>query len=130
MTDPEVPPEGPVNGPKPGSSSEGSATAAPPTRPAFAIGFPRSAPLDGALEAFVRGDYALARKQAERLAQSATDDDIKRAARTLAERTHPDPLGVLLLALATALLLLLGGWWIAYAKPPSAHPPAVTAPRE
>jgi hypothetical protein len=99
-------------------------------RPAFAIAFPRSAPLDTAVEAFVRGDYRLARQQAERLAESATDDDIKRAARTLAERTHPDPLGVLLLALATALLVVLGGWWIAYAKPPSAHPPAATSPRE
>jgi hypothetical protein len=110
-----------VSAPDPAASAE---------RPSFATSFPRSPELDDAVEAFVRGDYHAARERADRLIASSSSDDIKRAARTLAERTHPDPLGVVLLALATALLIVLGGWWIAHAKPPSAHPPAATAPRE
>lgn len=102
---------------------------AAPGRPSFASAFPRSGDLDDAVDAFVRGDYREARLRADRIAASSTDDDIKRAARTLVERTHPDPLAVLFLTLATALLLVLGGWWIAHARPPAAHPPAA-APRE
>jgi hypothetical protein len=102
-----------------------SAAASPPT---FAKAFPRSAELDAAVAAFARGDYALARETAARLATSDAGDDVKRAARMLVARTRPDPLAVTLLALAALLLVVLSGWWIAYAKPPNDSPPAA-APR-
>ncbi len=100
----------------------------PAARPSFARAFPPSPDLDAAVAAFARGDYALAREQAERLAATSADDAVKGAARVLVQRTRPDPLAVTLLALAALLFLVLSGWWIANARPPVTSPPAV-APR-
>ena len=130
-----APAPAPAGGPRDDAPARNDATprevpATTSSRPSFAAAFPRSPELDAAVDAFVRGEYRAARERADRLAASGASADIKRAARTLAERTHPDPAAVLLLALATALLTVLGGWWIAHAKPPSAHPPAAVVPRE
>jgi hypothetical protein len=94
------------------------------SRPSFARGFPRRPELDALVEAFSRGDYARVRAEAPRLAQQSGDDDVKRAAETLVERTRPDPTAVRLLVLAAALLVLLGAWWIVNGHPPAQAPVA------
>ncbi|HEV3190446.1 MAG TPA: hypothetical protein VGY54_08110 [Polyangiaceae bacterium] len=92
-------------------------------RPSFAVDFPRSPELDALLDAFERGDYRRVRSEGPMLERSAADESIKRAARTLVERTQPDPLAVALLALAALLLVALGGWWITHSKPPALAAP-------
>jgi hypothetical protein len=96
----------------------------PPRRPSFASDFPSHAGLDALVDAFARGDYARVRKDAAKLATSDAPDEVRRAARTLAERTETDPLAIGLLALAGALLVLLTGYWIVHGKaPPEPAPP-------
>jgi hypothetical protein len=89
-------------------------------RPRFARDFPREAALDVLVEAFERGDYAQVRKAAPELEKTATDEAVKAAARTLVERTEPDPLAVRLLLLTGALLVAFTAWWIVHGKPPPA----------
>ncbi len=93
------------------------------TRPSFAADFPRAPELDALVEAFARGDYALVRKRGRELAGASADDAVKRAARTLIERTEPDRLSIGLLALAGALIVILSAWWIAHGKAPPPAPP-------
>jgi len=88
-------------------------------RPPFAVDFPRSPELDALLDAFVRGDYRRVRSEAPMLERSGAEENVKRAARILVERTKPDPLALTLLALASLLLMALGGWWIAHGSPPA-----------
>lgn len=87
-------------------------------RPSFAVGFPRSAELDALVEAFDRGDYARVRADAPKLEKSTDDEAVRAAARTLVDRTRPDPLAVKLLLFTGVLLLALAGWWVVHAKPP------------
>jgi len=94
-------------------------------RPSFARAFPRDPELDALVDAFERGNYAQVRAEAPRLAASA-DEDVRRAARTLVERTRPDALAVGLLLLAAALVGLLSAWWIAHGHPPAT--PTLTDP--
>jgi hypothetical protein len=96
---------------------EPSEAAARPS-PAFARNFPRDPGLDALVDAFGRGDYARVRAEAPKLEASTEDEAIRVAARTLVERTNPDPLVVRILMLATLLLVVLAGWWIAHAKAP------------
>jgi hypothetical protein len=100
---------------------------ADPRTPAFARDFPRAPELDSLVEAFARGDYARVREDAPRLADSTSDDRIRAAARTLAERTRPEPLAVVLLALTAALLVALGAFWMVHGKAPSPPPPPASA---
>ncbi len=86
--------------------------------PSFARGFPHSAELDELVQAFARGDYAAVRARAPALEQSSDDPGIREAARTLAQRTRPDPLAVALLAIAALLLCVLAVWAIAHGKAP------------
>jgi hypothetical protein len=96
----------------------------PPRRPSFAAGFPSHAGLDSVVDAFARGDYARVRNEAAKLAASDEPDEVRRAARTLLERTQADPLSIGLIALAGALLVLLSGYWIVHGKaPPESAPP-------
>ena len=91
----------------------------PPARiPTFARGFPHSPELDALVEAFARGDYAAVRARAPALEQSSDDPGVREAARTLAQRTRPDPLAVALLAIAALLLCVLAVWAIAHGKAP------------
>jgi hypothetical protein len=62
-------------------------------------------------EAFERGDYALVRAEAGRLAKEAERDEVRRAARALLRRIDPDPLAVVLLLAAMALLAFLALWY-------------------
>lgn len=86
--------------------------------PRFAKDFPRHPELDALVAAFARGDYATVREGAPKLAESASDDGVKRAARTLRERIEPDPTSKMLFLIAAALLVLLTAWWIAHDGPP------------
>jgi hypothetical protein len=90
----------------------------PSRMPSFARAFPRSPDLDALVEAFARGDYASVRSRALGLERSSDDPAIKQAARTLVERTRPEPLAVVLLALAALLLCVLAAWAIMHGKPP------------
>ena len=94
-------------------------------RPSFTEDFPRVPELDVLVEAFAMGNYALVREGARELAGRSTDDQVKRAARTLVARTEPDRLSIGLLLLAGALLLALSAWWIAHGKPPAPAQPKV-----
>ncbi|HWX73723.1 MAG TPA: hypothetical protein VNZ05_00355 [Solirubrobacteraceae bacterium] len=86
-------------------------------RPGFATDFPRDPALDALVDAFARGDYARVRAEGPKLAESAQDDAIRLAARTLVARTEADPLAVWLLVLAGALLVVLSAYWIIHGKP-------------
>jgi hypothetical protein len=89
-------------------------------RPRFAREFPRDAALDALVDAFERGDYAHVRAEAPRLEKASEDEAVRAAARTLVERTKPDPLAVRLLLLTGALLAALTAWWVIYGRPPPA----------
>jgi len=98
-------------------------------RPSFASAFPASQELDALVEAFARGDYARVRAEAPKLERGSEDEGVRAAARTLMERTEPDPLAVKLMLLAGALLVLLMGWWIVHGKAPASASPT-TSPAE
>jgi hypothetical protein len=102
----------------------------PSRMPSFARAFPRSPDLDALVEAFARGDYASVRAHAPALERSSDDPAIQQAARTLVERTRPEPLAVVLLALAVLLLCVLAAWAIVHGKPPppSESPPKTESP--
>jgi hypothetical protein len=88
-------------------------------RPPFAHAFPRSAELDALVEAFARGDYASVRAGAPEIERSSDDPAVKAAARTLVERTRPDPLAVTLLAIAAVLLAVLAAWSVVHGHAPT-----------
>lgn len=96
--------------------------------PTFARGFPASPELDALVDAFSRGDYAHVRSEAPRLAQQTEDDAVRTAARTLVERTRPDPLAVTLLWLAAGLLALMSAYWIAHGHAPQGSGPPAPRP--
>jgi hypothetical protein len=98
-------------------------------RPSFASKFPASPELDALVEAFARGDYAHVRAEAPKLEKSSEDGAVRTAARTLAERTRPDPLSVGLLVLTGLLLLVLTGWWVVHGRAPHQATPT-TSPVE
>ncbi len=85
----------------------------PERRPSFARDFPRTPELDQLVEAFARGDYAHVRTHAPELQRGGADESIQRAARTLAERTRPDPFVVALLVVTAVLIVIVAGWSIA-----------------
>ena len=95
-------------------------------RPSFARSFPASPELDALVDAFARGDYARVRAEAPKLEKAADDDAVRAAARTLVDRTRPDPLAVRLLLLTGVLLLVLTGWWVVHGKAPAG--PSQTTP--
>ncbi|WP_437675292.1 hypothetical protein [Sorangium sp. So ce131] len=72
---------------------------------------PRDPELERLLQAFERGDYALVRADAGRLAKEAEQAELRRAARELLRRIEPDPLAVKLLLAAMALLVFLALWY-------------------
>jgi hypothetical protein len=87
-------------------------------RPSFAADFPRSTELDALVDAFEQGDYASVRRDAPKLEEATKDETVRRAARTLVERTKPDPLAVRMLLLTAVLLTVLTGWWVVHGKAP------------
>lgn len=96
--------------------------------PRFAKDFPRHPELDALVEAFARGDYRTVRDRAPALAERAEDEQVKRAARTLAAHLEADPTAKLLFALTFALLAFLTVWWITHDGPPPEQPAPPTAP--
>ncbi|WP_437975360.1 hypothetical protein WMF11_46550 [Sorangium sp. So ce295] len=72
---------------------------------------PRDPEIERLEQAFERGDYALVRAEAGRLAKEAERDELRRAARALLRRIDPDPLAVVLLVAAMALLAFLALWY-------------------
>jgi hypothetical protein len=92
--------------------------------PSFARDFPRHAALDALVLAFGRGDYARVRAEGPKLASSGEPEEVRRAARILVERTNADPLAVGLLALASALLIAIAGYWVVHGKAPPGNAPA------
>jgi hypothetical protein len=95
-------------------------------RPSFATEFPASPELDALVDAFARGDYARVRAEGPKLETSSADEAVRRAAKTLVERTQPDPLAVKLLLLTGVLLVVLAGWWIVHGKSSAGATPPTT----
>jgi len=96
--------------------------------PRFANDFPRTPALDALVQAFARGDYGRVRVEGRKLAASASEEDVRAAARSIVARTTPDPLAVGLILLAAGLLVVLATYWIVHGKPPFGTG-APTAPR-
>jgi len=82
--------------------------------PSFAARFPRDEALDALLAAFDRGDYATVRKDGEKLAKSAEDKAVKRAAEELLHRIEPDPLAKFMLLAAALLLVFFAVWYFSH----------------
>jgi hypothetical protein len=95
-------------------------------RPAFARDFPREPALDELVEAFAQGNYARVRAEAPRLASE--DPAVRDAARTLVDRTRPDPVAAGLVAMTGALLLAVTAYWVAHGKAPPHQPLPPPAP--
>lgn len=94
-------------------------------RPAFARDFPRAPALDALVDAFAGGDYARVRAEGRKLAASADNEEVRRAAKTLVARTNADPLALWLLVVAGALLVVVSAYWILQehlSSPHGTHP--------
>ncbi len=85
----------------------------PPDRtvPSFARDFPRHPQLDRVLDLFERGNYHLARKEAVLLVQSKEDEAVRKAAKEIVKRISPEPLAMYFMAIASALLVILAGYY-------------------
>jgi len=79
-------------------------------RPRFLLDFPEDPQLERLITAFEAGNFAFVRREAESLARSTTDPDVRNAALELRRRIDPDPLAKYLLAISLALLVLLTIW--------------------
>lgn len=83
-------------------------------RPRFLLDFPDDPELERLIAAFEAGNFALVRRDAERVAESTSDPAVKEAALELRRRIDPDPLAKYLLAISGVLLVILTIW--AYAQ--------------
>jgi hypothetical protein len=97
--------------------------------PRFARNFPRHPELDALVLAFTRGDYRTVRLRAPELARTAEEEDVRRAALLLRERTSADPFSKVLVALTAVLLAVLAAWWITHDGPDGGHPTSTERPR-
>jgi hypothetical protein len=79
-------------------------------RPLFVLGFPKDLELERLVQAFEAGNYAFVREEAPKLAERASSEAVRQAARELTRRIEPDPLIKLLLALSFALFVALAVW--------------------
>ena len=95
--------------------------------PKFAADFPKHPELDALVLAFADGDYRTVREKALKLAASAEDAEVKRAAETLRERIEPEPTAKFLFAATALLLVILTVWWVTH-DGPSAGAPAKPMP--
>jgi hypothetical protein len=79
-------------------------------RPPFILDFPEDPELERLIAAFEAGNFALIRRDAERLAESTSNPEIRKAAFELRRRIDPDPLSKYLLAISLVLLVVLTLW--------------------
>lgn len=80
------------------------------TVPPFARSFPDDPELRMLVAAFEQGRYDVVRERAPKLAQSADDPQVAKAAQELRRRLDADPLAVKLLLGTLVLLVLLSSW--------------------
>jgi len=83
-------------------------------RPRFLLDFPDDPALDRLITAFEAGNFALIRREAEKLAASTLDPDVRVAALELRRRIDPDPLAKYLLAISLVLFVVLTVWAYAH----------------
>jgi hypothetical protein len=76
-------------------------------RPAFVLDFPKDPELDRLVRAFELGNYAFVRDEGKKLAESTSDDGVRRAANELLRRIEPDPLVKILFAMSIALFVFM-----------------------
>lgn len=93
-----------------------AAVSAEPQRPPFARAYPADADLDALVRAFVAGDFATVRRDAEPLALRTGDPAIAAAARDLRRRIDPDPLATWLIVASAGLLAFLTAWFFAHGR--------------
>lgn len=79
-------------------------------RPAFLLNFPDDPDLNRLVAAFEYGDYRAVRRDATKLAESATSLAVKEAAQELFRRVEPDPTARRLLWVALGLFAFLLLW--------------------
>jgi hypothetical protein len=76
-------------------------------RPQFVLDFPKEPELDRLVRAFELGNYAFVRDNGKKLAESASDEGVRRAAAELLRRVDPDPLVKILFAMSIGLFLFM-----------------------
>jgi hypothetical protein len=76
-------------------------------RPGFVLDFPKDPELDRLVRAFELGNYAFVRENGKKLAESASDTAVRRAAGELVRRIEPDPLVKILFAMSVALFVFM-----------------------
>lgn len=79
-------------------------------RPRFLLDFPEDPALERLIVAFEAGNFALVRKDAERVARETENPEVRNAALELRRRIDPDPLAKYLLAISLVLLVVLVVW--------------------
>ena len=76
-------------------------------RPGFVLDFPKDPELERLVRAFELGNYAFVRESGKKLAESASDAAVRRAAGELVRRIEPDPLVKILFAMSVALFVFM-----------------------
>jgi hypothetical protein len=76
-------------------------------RPGFVLDFPKDPELERVVRAFELGNYAFVRENGKRLAESASDAAVRRAAGELVRRIEPDPLVKILFLMSVALFVFM-----------------------
>lgn len=79
-------------------------------RPEFLLDFPEDPGLERLIAAFEAGNYALVRRDAEKLAASSSDPTVRDAALELRRRIDMDPLARYLILISVLLLAFLSVW--------------------
>ena len=79
-------------------------------RPKFLPDYPDDPALERLIAAFESGNYALIRRDAGKVAETAATPAVRDAALELRRRIEPDPLAKYLLAIAALLLVYLVAW--------------------
>lgn len=97
-----------------GRSRRGDGSPGRPKGGEFSRDFPEDPELARLVAAFDRGDYRLVRRDAPKLASSAPQPRVRRAAEELLRRIDPDPLAVTLIVVPVVLLLFLVFWTYAF----------------
>ena len=80
-------------------------------REGFARSFPDDPELQRLLRAFEAGDYFTVRADAARVADAASNPEVRKAALDLRRRIEPDPLQLYFLLLTLVLLVFLTSWF-------------------